>query len=233
MKGLKKSIIILLIIMFSLYNTFNITYGANDTYYTYKITNKITGIYNDRTQTCSYFVYSADGIITSVSGAENVTKISGWYICSCGKSYLSTTVWRPHYDATKHNYTPCLESKTKEVGYTFDLGNNETATIVSTIDSLQICRIYDSSSKVDNQIATYSINGGSSSTIEVCDTQSTDGMSRFFASGGDTIVVTNSDNVSVPTGISTSTLVIALLLLLSIILFIITKLIKRIKVTIS
>jgi hypothetical protein len=161
-----------------------------------------------------------------------VTKISGWIICDCRKSYFDNTLFQKHSSTTSHGSTICSESKTKEVGYTFDLGNNETATIVSTIDSLQICRIYDSSSKVDNQIATYSINGGSSSTIEVCDTQSTDGMSRFTASGGDTIVVTNSDNVSVPTGINTSALIITLLLLLSIILFIITKLIKKTKVTI-
>jgi uncharacterized protein YjdB len=96
------------------------------------------------------------------------------------------------------------------VGYTFDLGNNETATIVSTSDTLQICRIYDSTSETDTQTAKYSINGSSYKTIQVSDINSDDGIARFTAvaasSGSNTVVVKNSVTAAGSTGADTSAL---------------------------
>jgi hypothetical protein len=230
----KKYITILSIIVLCLFNATNIVLASNSTY-SCKITNKITGEYNDKSQKCSYFVCSTKGDITSVSGASNSEKITTYLICyTCNQIFISNDTWQTHSNKYSHARYTAYQGY---IGYIFDLGNNETATIKmsSSTPTITICRIYDSTQKIDNQIANYSINS-SSSTIKVCDINSSEGMSdfttTFSSSGGDTIVVTNSDNVSVPTGVNTSTIITALLLLLSIVLFVITKLIKKIKVTI-
>jgi hypothetical protein len=66
-----------------------------------------------------------------------------------------------------------------------------------------------------------------------CDIRSSDGISSVKISKASTIIVYNTDSVSVPTGVSTSTMVIVLLSLFFVTLFTTIKFIKRVKVTIA
>jgi hypothetical protein len=123
--------------------------------------------------------------------------------------------------------------------------NNTTLPISTSGSIMVICRVYDSSAKeTNNQSVTYTMNSiysddedtdtiTSKGTMIVSDYSTKDsiGLKGISDSTDGNVTIINTDTISVPTGVNTSTIVIAFLSLLSIILFIITKLIKRAKVT--
>jgi hypothetical protein len=219
----KKFLVSIILIIVLLFLSSNRTYA-----YTCTLTNKIEGEYNDRNQEIQYVILASKYGTITISGVEY--EVEDIVVCNCKQYFLGNDYFRVHDAATNYEHST---TTTTNKFYVFTLKNNEKATIeVSSDRTITIYRMCNSG---DNQTVTYSTDNGTTKvSMPKNDMDSSTGMSSgtgIKLSSASSMIVYNTYTLAVPGGVNTSALVIGFLTLFFIILFAITKLIKRAKVT--
>jgi hypothetical protein len=211
------------LIIVLLFSSLNFTYA-----YTCTLTNKIEGEYNDRNQEIQYAILASKYGTITISGVEY--EVEDLIICGCKQYFLGNDYYQKHLASL--NGLDSLSTSNNKF-YVFTLKNNETATIeVSSDRTITVYRMCNSD---DNQTVTYSTNNGTTKiSMPKNDMDSSTGMSSSTGiklSSASSMIVYNTYTLAVPGGVNTAALVIGFLTIFCIILFAITKLIKRAKVT--